>query len=118
MDKVVPVDAEVRINDKVYRVGRYSLKAKRYFINKHGLKEFVIYLNEQIDIASAEIIYYLIDDNGKKDFPTFDAFLEAFSSSADDLMKLITTFNVIMGYASQAGATDAEVLENTPEKKT
>lgn len=118
LNKVVPADAELRIGEKVYKVGRFTLRAKKYFIDKYGVKDFVIYLNEQMEIASAEVIHHLIDANGKKDFPTFEQFLDVFTSSSDDIQRVIATFNSIMGFANQSGATDAEALENTDEKKT
>jgi hypothetical protein len=71
-----------------------------------------------MEIASAEVIHHLIDANGKKDFPTFEQFLDVFTSSSDDIQRVIATFNSIMGFANQSGATEAEALENTDEKKT
>jgi len=125
LDKVCPTDEVLKLvtvtkdkstgkeikSTKEYRIKAFSLLAKKYFIRKYGLKEFVIYLNETPEIMGAEIVYHLSDAELKKDYPSDDDFLNAFPYAGGNMNEIMRVFNGIMGFAGQSGATEAEQLE-------
>jgi len=121
LDKVVPTDAVLKFKDKdgvekEYRIKPFSLLAKKHFIMKYGLKEFVIFLNESPEIMGAEIVYHLGDTQLKIDYKTDEAFLGAFAYAGDGMREIMRVFNMIMGFAGQSGSTEAEVVENADDK--
>ena len=114
-----PKEGTIKANGQEYHVKKYSLRAKAYFIGKYGVEKFTEMLQSPAnDVIFSEIIWFLIDEKGKKDFPTLESFQECFST-VEEQISIINTASVIVGWASKSGNTaeeDAELIGDGKKK--
>ena len=115
---LIPETAELTLKGKTYNFKKYSLLAKTHFIKKYGVEELVKQLSSNCaEIVYSEIAYYLIDAEGKKDFPTFDSFQEAFTSPQEQL-DMVDAIKITMGQSKITFMTESEHENFMKEKKT
>lgn len=99
---------------KTYKLRPYGLKDRIYLSDKHGEKNLVdIFSNPSstkfIEIH-AEIIFNAMSDRDKKDFGTFEKFLERIDSTAKEVEMLLIALE-LRGVAENPKLTEAELKE-------
>ena len=99
---------------KTYKLRPYSLKDRIYLSDKHGEKNLIEVFsnpnsNKFIEIH-AEIIFNAMNNNDKKDFGSFEKFIERIDSPAKEVETLLIALD-LRGVAENPKLTEAELKE-------
>ena len=118
--EVKTADGTVSKVKNLYSVKEYSLYYKRLVLEKYGHEKVLSMVRasqtERV-IFLSDVVYMLIDDNGKRDFPTIDDFQKAIKTTEDE-REICRVANIVIGTAERSGLTPAEEAELAEEKKT
>ena len=105
-------------NGKTYKIKAYSLYYKVQLIRKYGEDELVKQFSQVWrDDFIANLIFLLLDENGKKDFSNVDDFFKVVVTPAD-YASLFSAALQVVGYAEKILMSESEKKEFEAEKKT
>jgi hypothetical protein len=115
-----PADSEIKLGEKVYKLKKYSLRYKAEMIEKFGLAlilKMAQGTETENDLLLSYAAWLLIDEQGKRDFPTVAELRDAVVQP-EDYESLVRGVSRAIGVAEASALTPEEEAELEKEKKT
>ena len=84
--EVIPVEAEVVIAGKTYKLRKMTMKDSVYFDNKYGTKKFYQMWNENVALIFMEIAFRLITPNDWKSYDDFCDSMTPNEANANEIL--------------------------------
>ena len=86
---ITPTEEEFVLKGKTYKLRPATMRDSIYFESKYGLMTFYKMFAEKPASIMTEIAYRLMDDDNKKQFPTYEIFLDSFTTADINNSKML-----------------------------